>query len=62
MVAAALGVAGAQAAPPGLASTVSAGAIIAARTRIVDGAVGARFMNRLIEYLSEPSRLILEMA
>jgi len=30
--------------------------------RVVDGAVGARFMNRLIEYLAEPSRLFLEMA
>jgi pyruvate dehydrogenase E2 component (dihydrolipoamide acetyltransferase) len=30
--------------------------------RVVDGAVGARFMNRLIEYLVEPSRLFLEMA
>ena len=30
--------------------------------RVVDGAVGARFMNRLIEYLADPSRLVLEMA
>lgn len=29
--------------------------------RVVDGAVGARFMNRLIEYLSEPSRIFLEL-
>ena len=30
--------------------------------RIVDGAVGARFMNALISYLSEPSRIFLELA
>lgn len=30
--------------------------------RVVDGAVGARFMNTLISYLSEPSRIFLELA
>jgi pyruvate dehydrogenase E2 component (dihydrolipoamide acetyltransferase) len=30
--------------------------------RVVDGAVGARFMNSLISYLSEPSRIFLELA
>jgi pyruvate dehydrogenase E2 component (dihydrolipoamide acetyltransferase) len=30
--------------------------------RVVDGAMGARFMNRLIEYLTEPSRIFLELA
>ena len=30
--------------------------------RVVDGAEGARFMNALIGYLSEPSRIFLELA
>ena len=30
--------------------------------RVVDGAVGARFTNRLIDYLTEPGKLFLELA